>query len=200
METSQAWASKRPIYARLPGVNGQYQSEEGETIANWLTAHSDRILVDVQGKVLDMPRQLSAQFCDESFLDFLAVLGGFTGEYWDKNWTANQKRLILIKTNWIWENKGSKIVISYLIDAFNIDHSVWEESAFYAGVTILPGAIGEPDFRYMVTMPLKYLRNSNEFKLAEKINHLFGPIVCESRVCYEKFYAGFSVAGDPCFN
>lgn len=200
METAEAWRSGRPIYSRLPGVNGQYQDEVGGTIADWLTAHSDLTLSQTQSKILDLPRQLNPSTCDESFLDFLAILNGFTGEYWDKNWPTAAKRSILIKANWIWENKGSKIVLEYLLGVFAIDSGIWEATAFYAGVTKLPATIGEPDFRYMVTLPLKYLRNSPEFKLAQKINKLFGPVVCESRTCYKKFYAGFSVAGDPCFD
>lgn len=200
METAEAWRSGRPIYSRLPGVNGQYQDELGGTIADWLTAHSDLTLSQTQSKILDLPRQLNPSTCDESFLDFLAILNGFTGEYWDKNWPTAAKRSILIKANWIWENKGSKIVLEYLLGVFAIDTGIWEATAFYAGATKLPATIGEPDFRYMVTLPLKYLRNSPEFKLAQKINKLFGPVVCESRTCYKKFYAGFSVAGDPCFD
>lgn len=200
MQTAEAWRSGRPIYSRLPGVNGQYQDELGGTIAEWLTAHSDLTLVQTKTKILDLPRQLNPNTCDESFLDFLAILNGFTGEYWDTKWTTTQKRSILTEANWIWENKGSKMVLEYLFNVFAIESTIWEAAGFYAGVTLLPATIGEPDFRYMVTLPLKYLRNSPEFKLAEKLNNLFGPVVCESRACYVKFYAGFSVAGDPCFD
>ena len=126
MQTSEAWRSGRPIYSRLPGVNGQYQDEVPGTIADWLTAHSDLTLVQTQAKILDLPRQLNPDTCDESFLDFLAILNGFTGPYWDTKWTIAQKRAILTESNWIWENKGSRIILAYLLAVFAIESTIWE--------------------------------------------------------------------------
>lgn len=200
--THEAWiVEQRPIYSRLPGINGRYQTEEKGNTADWLTVYFDELLIATKANVDDLPRQLNPSTCDAvPWLDFLAELCGYRGEYWDKAWPVPVKRSLLQNAfTLVWANKGSRAVIDFVLDLFAIAHDIWLGDGFLAGITTLPGTVGAPEWRYYIRLPLQYLRNGSEFKLAEKINRLYGPVFCDSRVAYKQFYAGFSVAGDPVF-
>ncbi|MBE9178660.1 hypothetical protein IQ268_08820 [Oculatella sp. LEGE 06141] len=200
--TYEAWQSGRPIYSRLPGVNEGYRKEEGEPIADWLTVYFDELLIATKTTVGDLPRQLNPATCDPAWLDFLRLLCGFTGEYWDKAWSDEVKRSLIANAFDgvdIWANKGSEVVLAYLLELFDIDHEVWLGASFLVGISELPGTLGSPEWVYYLLLPLKYLRESSEFKLAEKLNRLYSPAFCDSLVCYDAFYVGFSACGDPVF-
>lgn len=200
--TYEAWSSSRPVYQRLPGINGGYYSEDGNNPADWLTQFVDVLLVETKAKIDDLPRQLNPDTCDPEWLDFLAGLCGLTGEYWDTAWPESiQRSLIRSAFPTLWANKGSKQVIEYLLNLFGISHDIWLGSAAYADIALADIAtVGTPQWRYVIRLPLLYLRDSPEFKLAEKLNRLYGPVFCDSRVCFKEAYADFAVCGDPVFS
>lgn len=195
-----AWVDEqRPIYARLPKINQRYQAENPENPTNWITRWFDELLVQTKTTLDDLPRQLNALTCDEEWIDFVAYLGGFTGEYWDKSWPLGSKRLIASEANWIWSNKGTRQVLEYLFAALNLDVTIWAGEQFYPDVTPLPAFLGEPTYQYWAIVPITYLRTSPEYRLADRINRLFGAVVSDSRVVYDGFYPGLSYPGDPVF-
>ncbi|MBD2515181.1 hypothetical protein H6G93_09205 [Nostoc sp. FACHB-973] len=178
VQTYEAWASGRPIFYRLPEV---YQENE---ITDWLTYYWDELLINSKLKVDDLPRQLNPEICDANWLDFLAPLCGFTGEYWDKDWSTNSKR-ILLKNSYsnIWPNKGTRQVLSLVLNALDIEHIIWSGSNFVLGVSqVSVDPLGSTGWTYKILLPLKYQPNGYEFKLARKINKLFGNLWCESEV------------------
>ena len=198
--TAQAWSSGRPIYSRLPGVNGGYQSDEGDNPADWFTQYFDDLLVEVKAKVDDLPRQLDPQTCDPEWLDFLAPLCGFSDEYWDAGFPIAVKRSLLSSAYTVlWPNKGSEMVLTWLLALFGIAHQLWLGDSFTLGVSTLPGTIGSPEWQFYILLPLQYLRESPEFARAQQIRRLYSPAFCDSLVAYDNFYCGFSVLGDPIF-
>lgn len=201
-DTYRAWVEQqRPIYARLPGANEGYYSDEGGNPADWITAYFDALLVGAKAGVDDVrDRQHDPALCDADWLDYLAALAGYTGEYWDETWPDAAKRLLIAEAfTVIWPNKGSAQVLERLFEIFVIDAEIWQAARFIAGVTRVPAVIGSPAWRYYVRFTLDYVRTGAEFSLARRFNRLFGPAYCESGVVYDGFYAGYSVAGDPVF-
>ena len=200
-QTADAWNSGRPIYNRLPGVNGGYFDEESDNPADWLTVFWDELLVASKALVADVrDRQLDPQQCDVEWLDFLAALCGFTEDYWDPTWEESWKRQLISEsfTN-IWPNKGTQQVLERLLEIFEINASIWQGSRFILGLTTLPGLLGSPEWRYYIRVGLEYERTSQQFKLAQRVNRLFGPAYCESDIVYERFYLGISQIGEPIF-
>jgi hypothetical protein len=198
MLTYEAWVTNaRPIYARLPRV--KYYIENPENPSNWLTRWFDELLIKTKATIDDLPRQLNAATCDADWLDFVAALSGFTGEYWEKAWPVAAKRIIAQNADRIWSNKGTKDILELILSAFNLQAEVYVTGGFYAGVTQLPGLLGSPTYQYFIYVPIVYLRTGREFRLIQKINRLFGPVFCESRVAYKGWFAGVSVAGDPVY-
>jgi Phage tail protein (Tail_P2_I) len=211
MDTATAWATGKPVYSRLPGINEGYRKDEDPNvirddpeelpIAKWLTDFWDALLVAKKAQLDDIKnRQMNPLECDPEWLDLLAVMAGFTGEYWDKSWPVEVKRqLVFHAFTLIWANKGSEAVLRFLLDTFGINYDIWMGDQFLAGIDGAGSEVGAPQWRYVIRVGLEYLRNSDQFKLAEKLNRLYGPLFTDNRVAFKQFYAGFSIAGDPVF-
>jgi hypothetical protein len=205
------WDTDRPIYDRLPGENEGYRKDEDwdgydaeidPPIARWLTAPWDSLSVELKGKIEALyTTHFNPETADAENLDWLAQLAGFTGEYWSSDWDESVKRqLILYGLDFIWESKGSRELLEWLIELFGLQSRVYFLGEFLAGITLLPATLGGNGFSYYLLVSLAYLRTSPEWAMLERLNRLFGAVYCESRVCYDQFYAGFSLAGDPCFD
>ena len=194
-----SWDAGRPIYGRLPEDSQQYQGNE---LVDWLTLPWDELLVEARSQA----DALHANYFDPvtakvEVLDWLAQLCGFTGDYWEATWPEGVKReLIANSFEFIWPNKGTRELLEWLIELFALQAQVYILGDFLAGITLLPATLGGPGFQYFIRVPLVYLRTTYEWRLMVKLNRLYGPVYCESRVCYDQFYAGFSVAGDPTFD
>ncbi len=203
-----AWDTGKPIYDRLPGDNEGYRKDQQwdgydptTDVALWLTEPWDSLLMELKGKIDNLPiTHLDPAAADPENLDWLAQLCGFTGEYWQTDWAVLVKRqLIANSLNFIWINKGTRPLLEWLISLFGLQVRIYLLGEFLAGINAAGDLLGGDPFNYYLLVKLAYLRNSPEWALVEKLNKLYGPVFCESRVCYEQFYAGFSVAGDPVF-
>lgn len=200
-----AWAI-RPIYHRLPIAEGKYQVHEDDTelepVADWLTAPLDANLIAVKLLL----QNFYADYLDpitalEENLDWLAQVVGFTGEYWETSWTETQKRtLIKDSLSFIWQNKGTRVLLEYLLEVFQINGKIYQLGQFLAGRNRAGSALGGDNLEYYLLVPITYLRTSNEWRLAVKINRLYSPVFVDSKVCYGAFFCGFSCAGEPCFD
>jgi len=202
MNPKRAWiVDERPIYSRLPQISQRYKAENPENPSNWLTRWFDELLVGTKTKIDDLPRQLNALTCDADWIDFVAYLSGFSGEHWDKAWSMATKRAIASKANWIWSNKGTKAVLEYILNAVNLSAVIWlADDAVFDVDDLDVASFGEPQYQYFIQVPFSYDRNGAQFRLAEKINRLYGPIVCDSAVCYDGIYLDYSEFGDVFFD
>lgn len=211
MSSAEAWQKGQPITLRLPGENSAYRKDEewegydpelDPPIARWLEDPWDKLLTDSKDKIDNFhTNYLNPETCYPEALDWLAQFCGFTGDYWSSSWDEAVKRQLLLRSyEFIWVNKGSKQLLEWLLEVFGLQARIYLLGQLLAGITPLPATLGGDPFRYWLLVRLRYLRTSPEWKLIEKLNRLFGPVYAESRVCYEYFYAGFSVAGDPCFS
>lgn len=200
-----SWQTGRPIYDRLPGQNETYNKEnptaDDPAIADWLTSPWDELLTGLRTTIDNIPQDmLDPATAKAENLDWLAQLCGFTGDYWDSNWPVAVKRsLIANSLNYIWENKGTRDLLEWLIALFELEASVYQVGSWLAGISVVGDPIGDVEsvFQYYIVVSLDYLRTSTQWKLLERLNRLYGPVYSDSRVCYDGFYAGFSVVGDP---
>lgn len=176
-----AWVvSQRPIFSRLP------QAYQDNSIADWLTAFWDQLLVDVKAKYDDLPRQLNPLTCDIEYLDFLAPILGWTDEVWDKDWTVDSKRQLLANSyTLIWPEKGSQKVLSFILTALKIEHQIEITGSFRVGISDVGDEIGLIPWDYTIYLPDYYRRQPQEV-LTRKINSLFGPVWCDSRILFEE--------------
>lgn len=214
MSNLNAWQLGSPIYRRLPGANLGYNRDLDDPdydpmtppdVTYFVTKYFDDFLIGLKD---DINNVYSDFFNPETAklenLDWLAQLAGFTGEYWDSAYPVNVKRtLIKDAYTFIWENKGTRQLLEYLFDLFNLSAYLYLPGALIIGVTPLPGVVGGDPFRYLILINFYtagYLRNSAEFRLLEKLNQLYGAVWCESRVAYSNFIVGFSFVGDPVFD
>jgi Phage tail protein (Tail_P2_I) len=198
MNTFEAWATGRPIYSRLPGMQGAYNENP---VADWLTDFWDQILIESKAKVdLISAKQLNPLDCDAEWLDYLAQLFGFTGEYWDVSWDVAGKRLLLSNAYQgvnIWGNKGSAAVLTFVLAALGVQNKVVVSGDFLVNISEVGDPIGENPWDYTIYLPER-LRGKSEAQLAEKMNRLYGPCWCESRVMFDdsEFFTTLFLVGD----
>lgn len=201
-----AWEQGRPIYKRLPIAEEKYQvspdDQELDPVADWLTLPVDEYLIAVKAAV----DSFYADYLDPTTakaenLDWLGQLCGFTGEYWETSWSEAQKRSLIDNAfTFIWESKGTRAVLEYLLVTFSIQGKIYLLGEFLAGRNVAGDALGGEPLEYFLLLPLSYLRTSYQWRLATKFNRLYGPVYVKSTVCYSQFHAGFSIAGDPVFD
>ncbi|MBD2256642.1 phage tail protein [Pseudanabaena sp. FACHB-2040] len=198
MDTYSAWAGGRPVLSRLPGINDSYTGNE---VADWLTDYPDSLLVGTKAKIDDLPRQLDPDNCDADWLDYLAPLCGWHGEYWDRAWPVTAKRTLLRNSyTLIWPSKGSQQVLSFVLTALGINHVIQQGQSFIIGVGQVGDPLGLVAWDYDIILPTSYYGRP-EAKLTERINELFGPCWCSSEILYDdKYNILYEVLGYPSGN
>lgn len=87
----------RPVYGRLPGVEGVYNNPDtDDSPAKWLTAGADDVLSGTKHMLDNFYRTyLDPETCYPLNLDWLAQHFGFVGGLWDLEWPNATKRLLL---------------------------------------------------------------------------------------------------------
>lgn len=181
MSTFDAWRDGRPVFNRLPGVNGGYSDNE---VADWLTRYWDELLTTLSLGVDDVPRQIDPLTCDVFWLDFLAIPTGWVGLYWDTTWPESAKRLLLAASlDFIWPRKGTREVLSFVLNALAIEHVIQEGESFLIGRNEVGDALGEVAWDYTIVLPTRY-QNTPVEREARRIDSLFGPLWCSKRLVF----------------
>lgn len=205
------WAEGRPIYYLLPGENEGFlkdpefnDPETDPPIADWLTVFWDEVLVENRALAEAFYEYyLNPETCrDEALTGWLAQHFGYTGVYWDESWSLKAKRSLLLNAyqgQRVWESKGTERLFYWLLDVFDLDAQIYQTGSFVVGQSTLPALLGGQPFEFFILAPLRYLRVSRSWELLEQLRQLFTPAYCDSLICYEQFFAGFSVVGDPVF-
>ena len=200
-----SWENNAPIYGRLPGESEAYRKGEDnaeEPVAQWLTTPWDALLCETRDKVNSFYQDfLNPLTAKPEHLDWLSGLCGYTSEYSLVEYPEAIKRQLIARAfDYVWINKGTKNLLEYLIiQSFQVDAEIYLLGNFIADVSVVGDTLGGEAFEYYIRLPLKYLRTSKTWQLTERLNRLYGPIYCHSQVLYDRFYAGFSAAGELIF-
>jgi|694.fasta_scaffold01920_16 phage tail P2-like protein len=193
-EVYKRWyIDNKPASGLLPGINGGYTDNE---ISQWLMAPFDRTLVEIRDKIDDYPRQLNPLTCDPIILDFLAPMFGFTDQYWSTTWNVNTKRSLLNNAfSLIWPKKGTSLVLSFVLNAFDIKHIIQEGQSFIVGRNVVGDPLGTISWDYKIILPYEYYATPKEV-LTKKLDYLFGPCWCSKEVVYSSdFFITYEVLG-----
>lgn len=194
-----SWSNGRPIHGRLPEESQQYQ---GNDLADWLTDPWDELLTDSRDLAQNFyTTHLNPATAAAANLDWLAQLSGYTGAYWDSQWPVAVKRILIAEAfSRVWPGKGTRAVLEWVIALFGLEMRVYILGDFLAGYNAAGDTLGtDSGFEYFLRVKLIYSRNSQQWALLERLNRLYSPVYVTSQVCYQQFYAGFSVVGDPVF-
>jgi len=193
MTVNKRWQTGRPLLNSLPGANAQYTDN---AVANWLTAPWDNLFMKSHFHISDLARQLNPTTCDANWLDFLAGLTGFTGEYWDTLWpTPAKRKLIESAFALLWPSKGSIACISYVLTAFDILHIIQEGNSFIIGSSQVGDVLGTVAWDYKILVPTTYY-GLPVIDLITKLDNLFGPCWCTKEIVYDsEFFRRLQVLG-----
>ena len=187
------YIDNKPASGLLPGINGGYTDNP---VSQWLMAPPDNLLVEIRDTIDDFPRQLNPLLCDEDMLDYISTMFGFTDSYWDRTWPVAAKRKLLSQAFiLIWPQKGTSLVLSFVLDAFDIKHIIQEGQSFIVGRNVVGDPIGAIAWDYKIILPYKYYATSIE-TLARRIDYLFGPCWCSRELVFStEFFNTYQVLG-----
>jgi hypothetical protein len=173
----QAWRElKKPIFSRMPSeIEGS--SFQDYIATDWLLNYWDVEFVKSLEKCEDLVRQFNPTLCDPEYLDFLAPLCGWTPPYWDVSYPTESKRVLLSASYYlIWANKGSREVLSYVLNSLGINHRIVTAGSFILGISqVSVNELGTGSWEFEILLPLIYPLDGYEFKVTAKIAHLFAP-------------------------
>ena len=194
------WSSNRPIYDRLPSDSERYN---GNPIVDAITQPIDSILVSYRAALSNFERDfLDPDTARSDALDWLGQLCGFTGKFWQADWTDAQKRLLIKNSHsFIWANKGTERLLIWLLSVFAIDATVLSTGDFLADINAADDdSVGGDQLQYYVLMPITYQTTDKAWLLATRLNDLYMPVFCDSAIVYASFMADLSSADDPTFD
>lgn len=186
-----SWDTDSPVFGRLP-LRGYQDSSLVRSITTW----PDEKLTALRDLLVGLYLRLLPATAPEDWLDFIASLVGWRYPVWDAKWTPAQKRAVLEEVAYLQANRGARGPVDKLLGilAPGAQTLSTEDS-------VLTFTLGEPlgqgDGRIFITLPLAQERNSPSWRNAERVRSHWLPCVCYSLVCYERFYLGGSLIGDP---
>lgn len=185
MTIAESWRSRRPIFNRLPGINGRYSES---AVADHLTAFWDDLLINTRFLMEDMgERQIDPLACDAAWLDFLAPLLGWDANHWNTQWITSGKRILLANSfrgEKIWQNKGTGRILSFVLSAVGLKNIVIEDSDFIIGTSTVGDGVGSDPWSYTIYLPIEY-RNTAQEREVLRIDELFSPAYCENTVIFD---------------
>lgn len=117
---------------------------------------------------------LNPETCLPQWLDILAHYSGW-GAYWDSSWEILVKRILLINTDYIWRNRGNKIILPYLFNIFKLTVKFEPSNGFILSVSTLPELLLSDPFSYRVVIPQAYYVGSPQYILINRLIKQFLP-------------------------
>jgi hypothetical protein len=158
MDSIKELEQDRPIYTKLPSVFSEFCSFEHLTDSAYLVEFWENVY-KFWNHNLDNIFDFTGNYQNFTYnqLKALAPFFGFSGKWYNQNWTKDQ----LIKLYWgvyrpprIWVNRGSVTVFNYIMDVLNIPGNLSQRSAFIAGRSKAGDVCGSSDRnKYILYLP-----------------------------------------------
>lgn len=179
----RAWKAGKPLFLRLPRI---YRSNP---ITVWLSSFWDEFLLEIYNKVLDVyNRQLRIVDADERWVDWLSPLLGWSDSYWNPSWSLAGKKALLLNSflgELIWETKGSRETLSFVLTCAGIKNYVEVDGDFIIGTNEIGDPIGYDPWSFTVYLPPEY-QGTDKYREAERIVQLFKPAWTEHSYVYDE--------------
>lgn len=189
----QPWVRGSPVMMRLP-----YKGYRDNEVARALVTPMDYHLTRIKGLLEGFWARLDPEICLEADMEYVGFLLGYSERFWDNTWTVQVKRQFLTRAVELWRLRGTLMGIREVLAIHGIQSDVWTDGTLLLPFT-MPGTMGTPRARVFVRLPLLYLRHSPQWLEAERSRQNWLPAAIDTKVCYNKFYIGFSVLGEPMF-
>lgn len=180
--TYERWKAGRPVHESLPEVYHE------NPIADWLTDYPDQVLQGLKVMATEVaPLQVNPDTCEPEWLDLLSSLCGWYG-YWDVSWPeASKRRLIKESYTTVWPNYGTAETLSFVLTALGVTHLIQQGESFIIGRNVVGDPLGAIAWTYDIILPTA-LFDTKEYNLTVRINELFGPCFCKSRILFNDEY------------
>jgi phage tail-like protein len=188
--------ARRPVFDKLP-VRG-YQ--DNVTVDALLQFYEEK-LVATGNAVQGLHLNLNPTTCPANYLDWLAFMVGMVPPYYSYGWKEAVKRKAIVAANDVFKYRGTEKALRMALDVHSFTYGLYTSDdlklPFVFGNTT--SRFGKKSSTAYVQLPLKYTRNGYEFRETQKALDNYSAVATPVISCYDKFYIGFSVFGDPLF-
>lgn len=167
----------------------------------------------------DMAENLSYASTSHKWLDYLALLLGYTGYgFWNVKFTVTQKQRLIRYAMQIWSRMGSSYSLITVLNCLDIPYKdYWELKGAFLAVNVQSDSYGglvalnQDDangttlqrvtpFEGFVRMNVTLMRWDKLWKLTQTIVRYFSPAVTTIDIVYEEFIADMSMVDEPVFS
>jgi Phage tail protein (Tail_P2_I) len=183
LNTYEAWNTRKPAQSRLPGFSNKTKTDP---LVAAIVSYWDNFLIYQKTQVdLLRDQNLNALECEPEYLDFLAPLHGFSGQFWDRNWPISAKRKLIDGAfKIIWKRQGSEDSIHYVLNCFDILNQVVTVNDFLVDISEVGDPIGDLAWRYNIYLPTQY-ENTPIEKQVQNLDYIFGVGYCEKFIIFD---------------
>jgi hypothetical protein len=130
-------------------------------------------------------------------LDYIAALVGYPATYWSTGWDDYIKIYLLRNVKTIQGYKGTLLGLKKVLDSQQVPYKVYSGASPLTLPFTVTSPLGVNTTRSYITILPTESRYGRVFLEAQRAVAAFTPPTGGTRVTYNKFYAGLSVAGDP---
>lgn len=171
--------AKLPPQLAYTPINAVEYSQQA-AIVTALTQGVQEILEEMQLKAqlfglwMDDP-----DLCDPEWLDFLAYLNGWGGDYWDGSWEPTIKRALIKNSDWVWRNQTTPAILPYLFGVFGLQATLKRSRGWILGPTPtgtkFPQTLSGDWKNVKIQVPANYKPSTREYQLVKQITETWKP-------------------------
>lgn len=181
------------IQDRLPDKG--YQDNQS---VEWVLSHANHKISQWATLMETFHLQLSPVTCSDDKLDWLSQLYGFTGKYWNFQWSITQKRNILRLGLSFWRRKGTRSSIEQWVSALGLPIQVWTGDRLVLPFA-MPATLTSPKFKIILRIPFSEVRGNQIWRESHRITEILTPITTPTYIGFDAFRVGYSQLGEPMF-
>ncbi len=117
---------------------------------------------------------LNPNTAQAEWLDSIAYWHGW-GDFWDSSWSDKIKRKLLTNSDFIWRNRGNRLILPFLFDIFELDARLEPETGFTLSSDLVPEFFTNEPFAYRITYNSNYTTSSKDYQLILNLSNFFLP-------------------------
>lgn len=185
----------RPVFSRLP-IRGYQDNSTVDALTDYL----DERIYKAGLQIENLYKKLDPTTTDPEYLDWVAFLVGMVEPYYSLGWSPTVKRQAITQANEIFRCRGTPKGLELALSIHGFSYSLYVSNDLILPFTFDSNTkFGLVSQTAYVRLPLEYGRSSYAFREAERAVKNYTAVVTPTKVCYDRFYLGFSVFGDPLF-
>lgn len=113
--------------------------------------------------------------CPDEWLDFAALLAGFSGKYWKPTWTPTQKRAMIKQSAQIWRDRAKPEILARLFTIFDLKARLKPTEGWILDVTTFPQSLNSSWRSQVILVDASYVEGTAQLAQVREIVGIWIP-------------------------